>query len=63
MRAVAIVLFEFFEQRGAEHTFALAVDEDNATAFVFGILAHSVVESLDLHCKNVYIRQSTGGIE
>ena len=57
MRAVAIVLFEFFEQRGAEHAFTLAVDEDNATAFVFGVLAIGLV------CRLSQIRQSTGGIE
>ena len=60
---MAIVVLQFFEESSTQHTLTFAVDEDNATAFVFGILTHRVVESLDLHHQDVGWRQTLSGVE
>ena len=46
--AAGIVAFEVLQNGGAQHAFALAVDEDDATPRLFGILLQGLVENAQL---------------
>ena len=48
MRAVAIVLFEFFEESSTQHAFTLAVDEDELLASLRLVLFDRAAEDIQL---------------
>ena len=63
MGAAGIVALEVLEQGGTQHPFALAVDEHDATAVLFGVGAHGVVEDAELAHEDVRRGEAGNGVE
>ena len=55
--------FEVLQNGGAQHAFALAVDEDDATPGLFGILLQGLVENAQLTGENVGRGEAGRGVE
>ena len=63
MGAAGIVALEVLEQGGTQHPFALAVDEHDAPAVLFGVGAHGVVEDAELAHEDVRRGEAGNGVE
>ena len=63
MGAAGIVALEVLEQGGTQHPFALAVDEHDAPAVLFGVGAHGVVEDAELAQEDVRRGEAGNGVE
>lgn len=56
----AITMVELFHQSGPQNAFSLAMDEDNACAFIFQICVHDMTEFIHLTVEDVGRTHSVG---